>query len=196
LGIELGEQLAALAVKNCQAYPGVKILHSTFEDWEIEEKAFDLTLAADSFHWIPPEVGYPKASRALKDTGSAAFFWLAPVDPQTDWSRAIEILYQETAPQFVIPEKRFTSDWLIGIVKKNFEASECFGEVTTQRYYWSEDLTGEAYIKGLRTFSMHHGIDEEVRERLYAGILDVINQFGGAITLPNSVVLFHAKVKR
>jgi SAM-dependent methyltransferase len=195
LGIELGERLAALASKNCRTYPGVTILKSAFEDWVVEEKAFDLALAADSFHWIPAKVGYPKVSKALKDSGSAAFFWRAPVDPRTDWSRAIDTLYQESAPEFVNPDKRFTSEWLIGIGKKNFEESRCFGEVATQQYFWSKELTGEEYIKGLRTFSMHHGIDEEKRERLYGGIFEIIEQYGGTIAQPQSVVLFHAKVK-
>ena len=196
LGIELGERLAALAVKACRAYPEVKILNLAFEDWELEEGAFDLALAADAFHWIPPEVGYPKAAGALKDSGSAAFFWRVPVDPEMDWSRAIDAVYQETAPQFVNPDRRFTVEWLVGVIKECFEASGCFGEVTTKQYFWSEILTGEQYIQGLRTFSMHQGIDEGMREKLYAGILAVIERFGGKVAQPQSVVLFHSRVKR
>ena len=185
-----------MAVKNCRAYPGVKILNLAFEDWELEEGAFDLALAADAFHWIPPEVGYPKVAGALKDSGSAAFFWRVPVDPETDWSRAIDTVYQETAPQFINPDKRFTADWLVGVVTENFEANGCFGEVTTKQYFWSETLAGEQYIKGLWAFSMHKGIDEAVREKLYADILEVIERFGGKVTQPRSVVLFHSMVKR
>lgn len=196
LGIELGEHLAALAVKNCRAYPGVQILNMAFEDWKLEEGAFDLAVAADAFHWIPPKVGYPKVARALKDSGSAAFFWAAPVDPDTDWSRAIDAVYQEMAPQFTNPDKRFTTEWMVGVVTENFEASGCFGEVTVKQVHWSEVLTGEQYIKGLRTYSSHHGIDEELRERLYAGILEVIGRFGGQVAQPQSVVLFHSRVKR
>lgn len=196
LGIELGERLAALAVRNCRAYPRVKILNSAFEDWELEEQTFDLAIAADAFHWIPPEVGYPKVARALKDSGAAAFFWGVPVDPKTDWSTAIDTVYQETAPQFINPDKRFTAEWLIGIATENFESSGCFGEVTTKQYFWSEILTGEQYIKGLWTFSMHQGIDETAREKLYACILEIIERFGGQVTQPRSVVLFHSKVKR
>jgi SAM-dependent methyltransferase len=196
LGIELGARLAAWAAKACRAYPGVKILNLAFEDWELEERAFDLALAADAFHWIPPEIGYPKVARALKDSGSAAFFWQVPVDPQTDWSRAIDAVYRETAPQFVNPDKRFTVEWLVGVITECFEASGCFGEVTTRQYFWSEALTGERYVKGLRTFSMHQGIDEGLREKLYTRILEVIERFGGQVAQPQSVVLFHSRVKQ
>lgn len=196
LGIELGERLAALAAKNCRAYPGVKILNVAFEDWDIEERAFDLALAADAFHWIPPNIGYRKVAGALKSSGSAAFFWRVPVDPGTAWSKAIDTVYQETAPQFINPSKRFSSEWLVGTITKNFEASGCFGEITTKQYFWSEMLSSEQYIRGLRTFSMHQGIDEGLRERLYAAIQGVIERFGGKVTQPRSVMLFHSRVKR
>ena len=195
LGIELGERLAALAAEKCRAYPGVRILNLAFEDWELDERAFDLALAADSFHWIPPQIGYPKVAETLRDWGSAAFFWRVPVDPQTDLSRAIDKVYQ-TYPQFTNPDTRFTAEWLVGVIMENFRASGRFGQVTTKQYFWSEDLTREQYINGLRTFSMHTGIDEVMREKLYADIGEVIEQFGGKATQPQSVMLFHARVKR
>jgi SAM-dependent methyltransferase len=196
LAIELGARLAALAAKNCRAFPGVEIRNAAFEDWVLEEQAFDLALSASAFHWIPPQVGYPKVARALKDSGSAAFFWRVPVDPATDWSAAIDAVYQETAPQFTNPNKSSMADWLVGVITENFEASGCFAEVTTKPYFWSENLTGEQVIKGLRTFSMHQDIDEKLREKLYARILEVIERFGGQVAQPQSVMLFHARVKR
>ncbi len=106
------------------------------------------------------------------------------------------IVFEEDADLYEESRSDYPEEWLTGIVKNNFEVSKCFGEVTTQQYYWSKELTGEEYIKGLRTFSMHHGIDEEKRERLYGGISEIIERFGGAIIQPESVVPFHAKVKR
>jgi len=196
LGIELGERLTAKAVRKCHSYPGVEILNMAFEEWELEERTFDMALAADAFHWIPPSVGYPKIARALKDNGSLDFFWRVPVDPETGWSNAISDLYQVFAPQFINPDKRFTAEWLVGINTKNIEASGCFGDVFTKQYFWSTSITGDQYIKGLRTFSMHKDMKVEMREKLYSRILDVIDQVGGKVDQPNSVVLFHSKVKR
>ena len=195
-GIELGERLAALAVENCRAFPGVEIQNMAFEDWALEEKAFDLAISADAFHWIPPEVGYPKVAGALKDTGSAAFFWNVPVDPQTDWSMAIEEIYREQAPQIDNPDKSFTPEWLVGVIKDNFAVAGCFGEVTVRQYRWAETYTSERYLKMLRTFSGHRCLDEMTRDRLYAGIREVIERFGGRVRKPNLVVLFHSRVKR
>jgi SAM-dependent methyltransferase len=196
LGIELGERLAALAAKNCQAYPGVEIRNIAFEDWELEEAAFDLALSADAFHWIPPEIGYPKVARALKASGSAAFFWNAPVDPGTDWSKAVDAIYRSTAPGIDNPDKAFTEEWLVGVIRKNFAESGCFGEVTVRRYPWSRTLDAKQFLKQLRTYSGHRGVDAVIRARLYTGIREAIEKYGGQIVKPQLTVLFHARVRK
>jgi len=196
LGIELGERLAALAARNCHAYPRVEIRNISFEDWEPEEAAFDLALSADAFHWIPPEIGYPKVARVLKASGCAAFFWNAPVDPGTDWSKAINAVYQSTALGVNNPDKAFTEEWLVGVIRENFADSGCFGEVTVKRYPWSLKLDAVQYLKLLRTYSGHRGVDAATRARLFAGIREVIEGYGGKIIKPQLTVLFHARVKK
>jgi SAM-dependent methyltransferase len=195
LGLELGQRLAVLAAKNCRFYPWVEIRNQAFEDWELEENTFDLVIAADSFHWIPPEIGYLKSARALKDSGSAAFFWSVPVDPQTDWSREIDNLYQKLTPDFPHPDRRFTTKWMREVIIENFKTSGCFGKVKIKQYSWSEEITAEKYIKRLKTFSMHHDMDQRVRDELYARIFEVIRSYGGNVMKPQSVMLFHAKLK-
>lgn len=196
LAIELGERLAAIAAENCRAFPKVQVLNMAFEDWVAETAVFDLVIAADALHWIPPEISYPKAAHALKETGFAAFFWRVPVDPQTEWSQEIDAFYEQTTPKFVNPDKRFSTEWMVEIVKKNFETSQCFGPVTYKQYFWTIPQTTVQYLNGLRTFSMHHGLDETAREALYAKIGDVLEKYGGTIARPESAVLFLAKVRQ
>jgi hypothetical protein len=45
---------------------------STFEDWDGRGRRFDLLLAAASWHWVDPAVGWPKAHRVLRPGG-----WMA-----------------------------------------------------------------------------------------------------------------------
>ncbi len=196
LGIELGERLAAIAAQNCRKYPGVKIKNMAFEDWDCEERSFDLAIAADAFHWIPPKIGYPKVARALKDTGSVAFFWKVPIESETELSRTIDKVFQETGPEFINPDKRFTAKWLEEIVTASFEKSGHFENVVTKQYFWPTILTTKDYINDLRTFSMHDGINNEKREHLYKEIEEVIERYGGKMEKQTSVMLFHSKVKR
>jgi len=74
LAVELGARLAALAAARCRDYPRVSIRRMAFEDWPVEAGAFDLAISADAFHWIRPEIGYPKVAQALRPSGAAAFF--------------------------------------------------------------------------------------------------------------------------
>ncbi|MCC7360326.1 MAG: class I SAM-dependent methyltransferase [Anaerolineales bacterium] len=195
LAIELGERLAALAAARCRDYPRVAIRRMAFEDWPVEAGAFDLAISADAFHWIPPEIGYPKVAQALRHAGSAAFFWFVPVDPQTDWSRAIDAVYRERAPGLENPDRAFTAEWLTGIIRANFAASRQFGEVTVRDYAWSEPLTAERYLKLLRTCSGHADLDAETRQRLYAGIRGVIERHGGTVARAFQVMLYQARRK-
>ncbi|MCA9916835.1 MAG: class I SAM-dependent methyltransferase [Anaerolineales bacterium] len=195
LGIELGARLAVLAAENCRAFPKVQIVNLAFEAWAEETAAFDLIIAADALHWIPPEISYPKAARILKKGGWAAFFWTIPVDPQTGWSQEIDALYEQTTPAFINPNRLFTAEWHKEIIRDNFEASQCFGPVSSQQFEWISPQTTEQFLNGLRTTSIHHGIDEAVREELYAKIGNVIEKQGGMVEKPETAVLYMAQVK-
>jgi len=43
---------------------------------------------------------------------------------------------------------------------------------------------------------MHKDMDDETRRKLYASLEAVLEQHGGEIEQPNSVMLFHARVKK
>ena len=59
-----------IACCNCEDYPAVTIIDTSFEEWGIVPAQFDAVLAATSFHWISCEVSYAKAAEALKTQGS------------------------------------------------------------------------------------------------------------------------------
>lgn len=192
--VELGPRLAEIARQNLRAYPQVEVVTSAFEDWPLPEGRFDLALSADAFHWIPPEIGYPRLARALKPGGSVALIWNAPVDPHTDWSQAIDEVYQRQALGLDQPDKAFDADWVVGVVRQNFADCGCFQDLTLGKYPGSYDLTTEHYLKLLRTYSSHRGMDEQLRQRLYAGIRAVLERFGGQVSVPQLTLLFWARV--
>lgn len=194
--IELGERLAALAAQNLSQFPTVQVINSAFEAWPLKEKTFNLAISAEAMHWIPPEIGYPKVAAALKDQGSAAFYWNVTADSQTESSRAVDEVYQKLAPQVKTAETAVTAEWLTKINTENFRASGCFGDVTVRQYAWSKPYTTDQYLKLLRTFSALRDLDESTRKKLAASIGEVIEGYGGKITVPNLTVLFHARVQR
>ena len=76
-----------------------------FEEWRPQEAAFDLAVSATAFHWLDPEVAYPKVAGALRPTGSLALFWNVHV--YTDASGFFEEaqrIYEREAPEIVRPD--------------------------------------------------------------------------------------------
>lgn len=196
LGIELGERLAQYARQRCAAFPKAVIVQSAFEDYELTPHSFDLAISAEAFHWVRPEIGYPKLMNALKETGSIVLFWQVAVDPQTDWSRAIDDIFRRRAPQFESPHHSFSLEWLVNLMRGNLREYCGLEEVTVKTYDCSETLSAEAFVKLMRTNSSLRGMDDEVREAIHAEVRAVINGFGDSVDNPYQVALFHAKVKR
>jgi SAM-dependent methyltransferase len=196
LCVELGERLAALAARNCRFHPLVEIQNVSFEDWEFEERAFDLVISADAFHWIRPDIGYPKAGMALKDTGSAAFFWILYLELERDLFRAIDSAYRQIVPQMTNPARDPTPEWVVERIEDSFRVSGCFDKPVVKRYSWSETYTSEQYIKLLATFSAHSRLDEATRTELFARIGGIIDRFGAGVAIPCMALLFHSRVRR
>jgi hypothetical protein len=172
----------------------VSVVRSTFEEYLLEPSSFDLAISADAFHWIPPQIGYPKMASALKQTGSAALFWHLSLDPGTGWSSAIDEIYRRRAPQFP------NSDWpsfetLVDIIRNNFQTFGHFGEVTVKSYAWSEIYTTEKMIKLLGTHSSYRGMSGQLRASINAETRLVLDAFGGRVEKPFQVALFHARLR-
>jgi SAM-dependent methyltransferase len=74
-GLEIGkDQVDYLSVKYSD-YKNFKAICSSFEEYETPDDTFSLVFSATAFHWIDPEIGYPKAYRSLKKGGVLAVFW-------------------------------------------------------------------------------------------------------------------------
>ncbi len=77
----------------CAAYPKVEVANQTFEEWPGEVAAFDGVVAATSFHWVSPELGYPKIDQALKPGGSVLLLWNVPPQPSEAVWRSLQPIY-------------------------------------------------------------------------------------------------------
>jgi SAM-dependent methyltransferase len=193
LAVELGEKLSALARRNLAQYPQVEIVTAAFEDWPLQEAVFDLAISADAFHWIVPEIGYPKVRQALKPGGSLAFFWNAPSGKEMDWMQSVAKVYRQRAPEAVNPQTRFSADWVVETVSGTIRESGCFEAPLVRRYELCRQETADQFIKNLWTFSSHRELDPAQRNHLYQGIREVLDAAGGVVEVPHCVVLFMAK---
>ena len=59
----------------------LEVLLGSFENASLAEDAFDLAVAAMSFHWIDQDVGLPKIGRVVRKGGWVAVWWTIFGDP-------------------------------------------------------------------------------------------------------------------
>jgi SAM-dependent methyltransferase len=191
--VELGANLAAIAEEKFAAYPNVSIQVGDFEQMPIPDSSYDLAISAQAFHWIDPNVGYPKLARALKLGGAIALWWHTHVRTTDDgFFAAVQPLYdremhggKRTAFRQPRPEEVSFPH------KERIDRSGGFGEVTIRTYRWDLDYTAAVYIDLLRTYSDHIAMEAAARDRLFRGISDLIDgEFGGRITKEHLTVLY------
>jgi len=196
LCLELGGALAALAAEHCRPYPHVAVRNVSFEEWPLQGGAFDLVLSAQAFDWIPPEIGYPKAAAALKDTGSLALFWNHHLGGDAPFFRAVKEARRRIAPQTFTAADEKPLEAVISERAAEITASGLFGEVAVRRYHWSEEYTTERYLKLLSTYSTLRSLAEEVRRDFLAGTRELLERHGGVVETSYLAVLYVARVRR
>ena len=186
VAIELGANLAAVARHNLAAYPQAEVRVGAFEEFPLEQGAFDLVTSATAFHWVDPEVRYQRAARALKRGGAIGLFWNHHV--QSEASQDFFDVSQEAYLRAGEPKAKTyqglpAPDEVPTTVKDEIDQTGLFGDVAIRRYYWNLEYDAESYINVLNTYSGHRDLPDDKREQLFHDIAELINtQYGGRIT--------------
>ena len=192
--IDIGPTLAARAATNCQAYPNAHIHVGAFEDWPAQPNTFDLVMSATAFHWIPPEIGYPKAATLLKNTGALAVFSNEHPTPFTDFFLDVQDVYQHIVPAWSSPQTSTTIDERIAQTAATIDATGLFAPVIVQTYPWFQSYTSQTYIQLLNTYSDHRNLETSIRTQLHQSIAAVMDsKYNGVITKPYLAILYLAK---
>jgi SAM-dependent methyltransferase len=181
LALEPGDALAALAARNCRAYPQVTILQSSFEAWPAQRQAFDMVLSSQAFHWIAPDAGCAKAALVLKPGGAIALIWNLDVSEATPFWQATQAIYDAW---FHPPEGDTTVLSLGGRGHAYGEAIRrcgAFDGVQEVRHAWEKTYRGGDYLKLLHTYSDHRTLPEPDKTRFFHAIEGVIERFGGVV---------------
>jgi SAM-dependent methyltransferase len=197
LCVELGENLAAVARRNLEAYPRAEVHVGPFEEYRPQEAPFDLAVSATAFHWLDPEVAYPKVASALRPTGSLALFWNEHVysDASGDFFEEAQSIYAREAPEIFRPDdyKGLPRPDEVPSRTTEIEDSGLFRVTATRHYRWDETYDAAGYLRVLDTYSDHKSLSDDARGRLFRGIAGLIDeQFGGHIVKGYLTTLYFA----
>lgn len=186
--VEYGENLAKVCCEKFRDYPNFSTVIARFEDTIFESNSYDLIFSASAFHWIPEEIGYPKVFDILKSGGVFARFANHPYKDKgrEGLHEAIQKIYDIYMPQPQEPKEYSTENAsnIAGIAQKYG-----FVDVSYKLYHRTRTFTSKEYTELLGTYSDHIAIEENTRNKFFSEIEGVINDFGGQITIYDTIDL-------
>lgn len=190
--VEYGENLAQVCRKKFKNYPAFSVIVGKFEDVTLEKNFYDLIFSASAFHWVPEEIGYPKAFELLKSGGVFARFANHPYKDKgrAGLHEAIQKVYNVYMPNSLTPSEYSEQD-----ASNRAEIAKKYGFVETsyRLYKRTRTFTSKEYIELLGTYSDHIAIEENIRKKFFSEIEAVIDDFGGQITIYDTIDLQLAK---
>lgn len=167
LGLEPGAQLAEAARRDLASYPNVSVQVATFENADLSNSAFDIVAAATSWHWVDADIGYDKAARLLRPSGTLALWWNAHVPDTTDsrWT-PIRQAYEIEAPHLARLAP-LTPDRTDYDPATEMRSSGRYDDVERHVTAFSIDYTTTEFLALIDTYASHRTLDVDTRGRLH-----------------------------
>jgi SAM-dependent methyltransferase len=174
--LEPSPQMAGIL--EAKGLPGVTVMVSRFEDWDGLPGSVDLIYAAQAWHWVDRDTGFPKALGLLRPGGVIALMWNIPLDRY----RRHEDAYRRLAPHLLEDlderiERRDSHDWREDITQAGFVETDLF------THEWSQELTSAQYRALYSTYSDHMLLDEPVRSLLLDTLAADVEDWGGVASV-------------
>jgi SAM-dependent methyltransferase len=175
--VEPGAGLAALARQLLAAFSNVEVENAAFEEWNDAGRRFDVLVAASSWHWVDPAIGWPRAHEVLHPGG-----WMALIGNIVVRRPGEPEVYAETAdlherfspgnpdwghPPLEVEVRTTDEGW--GLVE---DPGSLFGPTVVRWYPAVQWFDGAGFADLLRSQSIYRRLAADVQDRL----LDAIAQ--------------------
>lgn len=191
--VEYGEQFSALCKDKFKDYPDFNVITNKFENVDFENDAYDLVYSASAFHWIPEEIGYKKVFAMLKKGGTFARFANHPYRDKGNpaLSAAIDEIYDKYYNKYHNKKRELLTEYSEKQAADRAMIAEKYGftDIRYALFYRERIFTAKEYIELLGTYSDHIAIEETVRTKFFSAIENAINEYGGTITIYDTMDL-------
>jgi SAM-dependent methyltransferase len=174
----------------------VEVRVAALEDVELEDDAFDVAVAASSFHWVDEEMGLGRLQRALEPGGWIALWWtIFGDDERPDPFRAAVDPIMRELPSSPSEGRsgapRFPLD--VGARSATLRGAG-FADIEHELIRWSYEWDASRIRALFATFSPVTRLDAEPREALLDEIERVArDEFGGRVEKPILTSLYTAR---
>ncbi|MEU1340224.1 class I SAM-dependent methyltransferase [Streptomyces sp. NPDC005827] len=182
LGIEPDARMADFARAR-----GLRVEAATFEAWQSAGRTFDAVIAAQSWHWVDPDVGALKAARVLRPGGRLAVFGHV-YEPPAEVAEPFAAAFRRAAPDSPLngrPARRPLDLYEAAYAKiaDRIRETEQFDDPEQWRFDWARSYTRDQWLELLPTT----GGLTRLRPDQLDGILDVVGEaidsLGGRFTM-------------
>lgn len=182
--IDIGPELLAVAKSKFQENANASFENVAFEDLKAAPGSFDLIYCATAFHWLDPETRFEKAAQLLRAGGTLAIFSNRDLREKSPLRTEMDKVYEAVDPSEPTDGERQTIfEKATKAYKTQMEESGLFADIEVQPHVWEETYSLANYLRLLDTFSYHRNLSPEKREQLYAGICEIVEDYGGNITI-------------
>jgi len=189
---EPGADMLHGAREHLRDFDNVDYLQTTFEALPESATGFRLIVAAQSFHWVAPEVRFVKAAKVLVQGGTLAVFGHVPVRLPDRLREKFRAIYMERVGRWAPPPEA----WYLpaGPFKGWFDESGLFQPVVHKCYPWIRHHTTASYVAFHRTRSDHRMLTAEQGEQLLADLAQAIDSEGGRFDIDYETHLYMARL--
>jgi SAM-dependent methyltransferase len=192
LCLEPSPAMAAVARANLAPFPNAEVQETSFEDWQPAPHSYGLVFAAQSWHWISPELRYAKTHLALRPQGALAVFWNVTVRRGDE---SLEKHLTATYGDFMHGKWRAdrveANSWVVAEIKSSGLFAK--GPPTVLREPWARTYETEDWLELLSTQSDHRMLDEDTRTQLLDRLRIAIESNGGRVEVDYLTVCYLAQ---
>jgi SAM-dependent methyltransferase len=192
LATDPGADMLRGARDHLREFGNVDYLQTTFEALPQSMTGFRLIVAAQSFHWILPEVRFVKAAKVLLPGGTLAVFGHVPVRLPERLRERFRGIYMERLGRWAPPPE--VGYLPTGPFKRWCEEAGLFGPVTHKCYPWVWQHTTASYVAFHRTRSDHRMLPAGQGEPLLNDLARAIDDEGGRFDIDYETHLYLARL--
>jgi len=184
------------ALQNCKSYPRVNVVNTTFEEWELAANQFDAVVAATSFHWVTPEVGYAKTAAALRDRGALILLWNTGMKPTHEVCQVLEPVFQAYAPELAKNETHQKQLESLKTIGQALLDSGLFQDLISDHVLYEITYSIDDYLELLSTYSSYIALEIEQRDRLFGAMRSTLREACGEAIALSYLSVFQVVHKR
>ncbi|WP_407156380.1 class I SAM-dependent methyltransferase [Bradyrhizobium sp. STM 3557] len=192
LATDPGADMLRGAREHLCEFDNVDYLQATFEALPEAATDFRLIVAAQSWHWVAPEVRFVKAAKVLLPGGTLAVFGHVPVRLPERLGERFRAIYMERVGRWEPPPEA----WYLptGPFEGWFDEFGLFQPVVHKCYPWIRHHTTASYVAFHRTRSDHRLLEAEQGEQLLLDLARAIDSEGGRFEIGYETHLYMARL--